>query len=120
MDIGTFKSAVKLPDSQLLIHTDDPYTVGTSRLKPVLRRLRSLYTQVLPGSKPLPIKILIFNLQGQCVFSTEWAGPLVTVILPSGAYHIKAVFGEVRKSYTLSIESGMATDLYLRWTSCLH
>jgi len=120
MDMGTLQSAVKLPDSQLLIHTDDPYTVGASRFKPVLRRLRSLYTQVLPGNKPLPIKILIFDLQGQCVFSTEWAGPLVSVVLPGGAYHIKAVFGEMRKSYTLSIESGMATDLYLRWASHLH
>jgi hypothetical protein len=120
MDISTSQSAVKLPDSQLLIHTDDPSTVGTSRLEPVLRRLRSLYTQVLPSSPPLPIKILIFDLQGHCVFSTEWAGPLVTVALPGGAYHIKVLVGEMRKSYTLTIESGVATDLDLRWTSRVH
>lgn len=119
MDISTSRSVVKLPDSQLLIHTDDPSSFGTSRFQPLLRRLRSFYTQVLPGSKRLPIKILIFDLQGHCVFSTEWAGPLVSVALPGGAYHIKAVFGEMRKSYTLTIESGIATDLYLRWTARL-
>jgi hypothetical protein len=120
MDIGTSQSALKLPDSQLLIHTDDPHTFGSNRLEPVLRRLRSLCTQVLPSNKPLPIKLLIFDLQGHCVFSTEEAGPLVSVALPSGAYHIKAHFGDTRRSYTLTIESGIPADLYLRLASRLH
>lgn len=120
MDISTFKSAVKLPDSQLLIHTDDSSTFGTSLLESVLRRLRSLYTLVWPNSKPEPIKILIFDLQGHCVFSAEWAGPLVSVALPSGAYHIKTLFGDTRRSYTLTLESGVPADLYLRLTSRLH
>jgi len=120
MDIGTAQSAVKRPDAQLLIHTDNVSTFGTSRLEPVFRLLRSLCIQVLPSSKPQAIKLLVFDLQGHCVFSTDWAGPLVSVVLPSGAYHIKAYLGDTRRSYTLTLESGIAADLYLRLTSRLH
>jgi hypothetical protein len=120
MDTCTLGSTVTPPAARLLIHTEDVIGTSPSWFKAALRRIRALYTHAFTSTAQVPLSVKVIDLQGHCVCVIESVGPLIAIPLPCGTYHVKAQFGEICRNYTLTIEPGKSTDLYLRQTSSLH
>jgi hypothetical protein len=120
MDTCTFGSTVTPPAARLLIHTEVVTGANPSWFKAALRQIRALYANAFTSTARMPLSVKVIDLQGHCVCVIESVGPLIAIPLPCGTYHVKAQFGEICRKYTLTIESGTSTDLYLRQTSSLH
>jgi hypothetical protein len=104
--------------ARLLIHAVDHAGAGAGHHhESRLHRLLALHAngQVPPDGPPLNLRI--DDLQGRRLYTVDDAGPLVDVPLPAGTYQVSVDLGQVRRSYTMTLEPGTSFDLYLRFAS---
>ena len=101
----------------MLIHAEDPVGLLGARFESALHRLRARYASGRLRGIPPALRLQVDDLQGQRLHAIDDAGPLTDVPLPAGTYHITAVRGALRRSYTLTLEPGASVDLYLRLAS---
>lgn len=100
--------------ARLLIHAEDGLGERATLFDSYVQRLRALYAHGRHPGERAPLSVQINDLQGNSVLCINAAGPLVDVPLPAGTYHVTARLGQVRRAYTMTIESGASCDLYLR------
>lgn len=116
MNTDTSSRAATLSAARLLIHAEEPDGAGrhdASRLQ----RLLTLHAHApRPCDRP-PLNLRIDDLQGHRLHTVDDAGPLVDVPLPAGTYQVSVDLGQVRRSYTMTLEPGTSFDLYLRLAS---
>ncbi len=99
--------------ARLVIHAQHHVSSGRTFESP-LRRMRTSNSRVAGNGKQEPLNLRIDTLQGLRVHAIDDAGPLVDVPLPAGTYHVTVHLGQVRRSYTMTLEPGASFDLYLR------
>jgi len=114
LDTRTLTRNAAAPAAHLLIHADAQPGVREPRGESPLQRLRSLYAGGARHDERAPLALRIDDLRGQSMLAVEDAWPAIDVILPPGTYHITARLGELRRGYTVTLESGRSFDLYLR------
>ena len=78
-----------------------------------LQRLRLRVGKLFLPLRPAPTRLQIDDLHGGQVYFTDAAGPLTDVPLPAGTYHVSVRSGDVRRRYTVALESGATVELYL-------
>jgi hypothetical protein len=114
VDTITASRGAARPAAHLLIHAGLDAGAGDRRHESVLQRLRAIQAHALWHNKLTPISLHIDDMHGRRVHSIEDAGTLVDVRLPAGTYHVTVHVGNVRRRYTLTLESGSSVDLYPR------
>lgn len=100
--------------ARLLIHADDQRSTGNSSFEAVLRRLRTIVATGAGQARRIPLRLRIEDLHGHRMLAVDDAGPLLEVPLPAGTYRVDADAGMLRRSYTMTLESGTSFDLHLR------
>jgi hypothetical protein len=98
--------------SRLLIHADAREGGGFMSIAGLLRRIRAA-VQHTSNQGPASPTLEIRDLQGHRVLTLSHATSVVDVVLPSGTYHVTTQLGLKSRSYTVALEHGTTTDLYL-------
>lgn len=84
---------------------------------PVLWRHVLARVRGTPRTDPGLLQLEIRDLPGRRLLTLSHAGaPLIDMVLPTGTYHVTALTGENRHSYTVVLEQNATTDLHLRPT----
>lgn len=102
--------------ARLVIHVEDDVGTRGRHARPPLQRLRALYADGPWHEERAPLSLRIDDLRGHRVLAIDDAGPLIDVPLAAGTYHVTVHLGNVRRSYTMTLEQGTTFDLYLRLT----
>lgn len=116
MDSGPVSCPTTLAAARLLIHAEDHLSTMAVRSASAFDRLHAWWSRRQPLAKPSRLKLQIDDLQGQPLRAVDDAGPLTCWPLPAGTYRVTAICGDLRRSYTLTLEPGTSFDLYLRLT----
>lgn len=95
--------------ARLLIHADD--RPGGSFFESALHRLRARYAG--GRQRDARLELRVHDLQGHRLRAFPDAGPLTDVPLPAGTYRVTAILGNLRRSYTMTLEEGASFDLHL-------
>lgn len=98
--------------SRLLIHACADETRWSVPLlwRRMLARMRGA-----PPTDLAPPTLEIHDLPGRRLLTLTHAGaPLIDMVLPTGTYHVTALTGENRHSYTVVLEQDATTELHLR------
>ena len=114
MDTHAAPCTASLTAARLLIHAEDQRSHIGPRFDSALHRLRARYSSGRQHELRLPLKLQVDDLQGQRLGAIDDAGPLTDLPLPAGTYRITAIRGDLRRSYTLTLEPGASFELYLR------
>jgi hypothetical protein len=93
--------------ARLRIHTEPDRARG--RRSTLRRGLAWLERRGRPA-----LQLRIADLQGRLFVSTEDSPPLLEATLPAGTYHVTALQGPVRRSYTVTLLDDSTLELYLR------
>jgi signal transduction histidine kinase len=99
--------------SRLLIYAAGDENRDRWSVESFIQRMRA---HVLDGrrNERALLGLEIHDLQGHRVFALDDAHPLVEVVLRPGTYHVSTEHGGTRRRYTIALEQGASTDLYLR------
>lgn len=97
-----------------MIHAEAHLSHTGPRLESALHRLRARYSSGWQPDARLPLQLEVDDLQGQRLGAIDDAGALTDLPLPAGTYRVNAIRGNLRRSYTLTLEPGASFDLYLR------
>ena len=87
-----------------------------ARLQSALHRLRTRFSRRRQPATQTRLKLQVDDLQGHQLRAVDDGGPLTDWPLPAGTYRITATCGDLKRSYTLTLEPGASFDLYLRLT----
>ena len=94
------------------ITTDDARSM---RLHEQPYNLRMSFSEGRHNAYITGLRLAITDTAGRQVFTLDNAGPLTDVALPAGRYHVKADFGDVRRSGTVTVKDGKPVNLDLHW-----
>lgn len=103
--------------SRLLIHAHGKDANGVWRMGALVRRVwvrvwaRAQHADRHDEALPL---LEIRDLQGHRLLTLTDASTEVDVVLPTGTYHVTTQVGDERRSYTVALEQGTTTNLYLQ------
>jgi hypothetical protein len=97
--------------SRLLIHACADETRWSV---PVLWRRMLARVRGAPPADRAPPTLEIHDLPGRRLLTLTNAGaPLIDMVLPTGTYHVTALTGENRRSYTVVLAQDATTELHL-------
>lgn len=99
--------------ARLLIHADGERGAGKGALRAALGRLWASVAADARHAARVPLRLCIEDMQGRRVLAVDDAGALLDVPLPAGTYRVNADSGSVRRSYTMTLESGSSFDLHV-------
>lgn len=116
MDSRTVSCPATPAAARLLIHAEGHLSAMAVRSESAFDRLHAWWSRRQPLATQSRLKLQVDDLQGQPLRAVDDAGPLTCLPLPAGTYRVTALCGDLRRSYTLTLEPGASFDLYLRLT----
>jgi len=116
LDTDTPPGGLMPSAAHLVIHVEGDGGTRGRHARPPLQRLRALYAEGPWHEERAPLSLRIDDLRGHPVLAVDDAGPLIDVPLGAGTYHVTVHLGNLRRSYTMTLEKGTTFDLYLRLT----
>ncbi len=97
--------------ARLLVHAENVDSGSAFEL--ALHRLRSRCASRARRAAAAALGLQLYDLQGRRLADIREAGALTAFGLPPGTYVLTAVWGPVRRSYTLALEAGATVELHL-------
>ncbi len=114
LDSRIVPDTTEVSPAHLLIHAGAEAGPTVASLESTLHRLRARLAAVGLPDVRAPLKLRVEDLQGRRLHTVDDAASVTVVSLPAGTYHVTAILGDLRRSYTLTLAQGAMLDLYLR------